>query len=161
MAVIGGYLTLDPKYYAIILGIVLVFAALKILNIIRVKIPKSHKSNLLFGLLTGAGIGLISGLVGIGGGILLSPVLLIYFTDVKTSAGITSLFVWINSLAGLSGLYISSQLTLEPDLIWWIIAVTVGGITGSFIGSHILPAATVKKILGFVLIVAGLKLMFL
>jgi uncharacterized protein len=78
-AFIGGFVTLDNTIYKIILGIVLVFAALRLFGIFNFKEKEEVKINLPFALIIGFAIGLLSGMLGIGGGIILSPILLFFY----------------------------------------------------------------------------------
>ena len=77
----------------------------------------------------GALLGLVSGVIGIGGGILLSPLLLLFrWADAKTTAATSALFILVNSLAGLAGLW-SNGATLDPRMLTWVGVALVGGVT--------------------------------
>ena len=132
---IGGYLRINDDIYDTLLSITLVFAAWKLYT------TKSRDSEELFSnpppiyvaLIVGALIGLLSGLIGVGGGIFLSPIIILFgWSDPKTTAGIAAIFIWVNSAAGLIGSSISGQNVIEFDvLIPFAIAVLIGGYFGS------------------------------
>ena len=115
-ALIGGYLRVNDDIYDTLLSITLVFAAWKLYT------TKSGESEELFSsppkvhiaLIVGAAIGLLSGIIGVGGGIFLSPLILIFgWGDPKTTAGVAALFIWVNSAAGLVGSSVSGQLVID------------------------------------------------
>lgn len=158
-AYLGGAITLPGEYYRPLVGLVLLYAAVRLLLgkpkavDVPVKPPR-----LLIGLATGAGIGLLAGLTGTGGGIFLSPLLLMMgWAQVKPTSGVSAAFVLVNSIAGLLGLLaVKPQL---PDAIpLWAVAAGLGGIVGSYFGSRRLQTTVLRKLLAVVLIVAGLKL---
>ena len=107
----------------------------------------------------GGGIGLLSGIVGVGGGIFLSPVLMLKkWATPKGAAATAALFVWVNSLAGLSGAALSNQLVVDLEvLLPFAGAVLVGGFVGSRYGAEIAPQQMVRKLLVIVLIVAAAR----
>lgn len=103
-------------------------------------------------------IGLVSGMVGIGGGILLSPVLLLgRWSTIKETAALSAPFIFVNSLAGLSGLFLSDKLSVFPEPFWLIAAMT-GGLLGAWSGSRKLPVPALRWVLVVVLSVAAGKL---
>lgn len=163
-AMIGGYLKVDHGVYDTLLSITLVFAAWRLMTIknkdsekIFVQPPPRHISALI-----GLIIGLLSGVVGVGGGIFLSPIILLFgWGDAKTTAGVAAAFVWLNSAAGLAGNAISGQLVLDGGvLLPFAVAVSVGGFFGSKIGSDVLSQQTVRRLLVSVLLLAALKRVF-
>jgi hypothetical protein len=106
----------------------------------------------------GAVLGLFSGMIGIGGGIILSPVLILFhWANVKESAAASALFIFLNSLSGLFGLA-TGGFSLEPRIIVWIIIGIAGGIAGSWLGSFRLKSEKLKFMLAAVLLVASIKL---
>jgi uncharacterized membrane protein YfcA len=109
---------------------------------------------------TGAAIGLISGMIGVGGGIILSPLMLAFgWAGMKQTALTSAIFIFVNSLAGIAGLY-SKGFTLGSDMYIWLIVAFAGGLIGSRMGSRTLSSDELKKMLAVVLIIAGLKLIF-
>ena len=106
----------------------------------------------------GALIGLLSGLVGVGGGIFLTPILLLMnWSETKTAAGVSAMFILVNSISGLLGNY--SQLIELPSNVWmWVVAAVIGGVIGSTLGAKRFDSLTLRRVLAFVLVFAGVKL---
>ena len=112
-------------------------------------------------LVIGALLGFFSGMIGIGGGIILSPVLiLLHWANVKESAAASALFIFLNSLSGLSAL-VSGGFKFDSHIIAWIIIGIIGGISGSYIGSFRLKPDKLKLLLASVLFMASIKLFIL
>ena len=111
---------------------------------------------------TGGAIGFASGVVGIGGGVLLSPILLLKgWATPKNVAATAALFVWVNSLASLGGVVLSDQLVLDVEtLVPFVVAVLIGGFVGSRYGAEIAPQLIVRRLLGVVLLLASAKRLF-
>jgi uncharacterized membrane protein YfcA len=106
----------------------------------------------------GAGLGFLSGLTGVGGGIFLSPLMLLNrWAEPRTISGVAAPFILVNSIAGLAGVF-AHQVTLPPALPWWMGAALLGGIIGSEIGSRRLDRANILRVLALVLVVAGFKM---
>lgn len=98
----------------------------------------------------GAGIGLLSGLTGTGGGIFLSPLLLFMgWSETKQSSGVSAAFILVNSIAGIVGL-MTKPTTFPVMLPYWAVAAVLGGLIGSEFGS--------RRLLAVVLVIAGAKL---
>ena len=160
-ALIGGYLRVNDDIYDTLLSITLVFAAWKLYK------TKSSESEELFSnpppthiaLIVGAIIGLLSGIIGVGGGIFLSPIILLFgWSDPKTTAGIAAVFIWVNSAAGLIGSSISGQNVIEIEvLVPFAIAVLIGGYVGSKFGSEKFSQKTVRNTLVSVMLIAAIK----
>ena len=111
-------------------------------------------------LVIGAVIGLLSGVVGVGGGIFLTPVLLLmHWSETKTAAGNSALFIFVNSAAGLAGNY--AQVSILPSAAWfWIFAAVAGGAIGSLLGATKFDSLTLRRVLAAVLLFASVKLIF-
>ncbi len=106
MAFVGGMIELPTTTYKIILGLVLLFAAFRLAWKFASDDKEVRKPNIAVALLIGAVIGLLSGLIGVGGGIFLTPVLLLMnWSETKTAAGVSALFIFVNSASGLAGNY--------------------------------------------------------
>ncbi len=161
-AYVGGLLHLPGELYRIILGAFLLFAFLKVSGLAGTKAKRPARMPVWAGILTGLLIGFFSGLIGIGGGIILSPLLIIFaWADMKTTAGISAAFIFVNSAAGLAGLFHSGQLHLGHELPVWIALVLAGGLAGSLLGSRVMSEKSVRRALALVLAMASFKLLFL
>ena len=159
-AFIGGFVTLDNTIYKIILGLVLVFAALRLFGIFNFKEKEAVKIHLPFALAIGFAIGLLSGMLGIGGGIILSPILLFLgWASVKESAAISSLFIFVNSFAGMLGFFLGGK-TIPMESFYLVPIAVVGGVLGGFYGSGYFSNKTLKMVLGAVILMASIKLIF-
>lgn len=158
-AFIGGSVQLPFDVYRVILGLVLLFAAFRLAwNFSPDKEIAAPK--IWIALIVGAFIGLLSGLVGVGGGIFLTPVLLLMnWTEAKTAAGISAAFILANSISGLLGNYAQVS-QLPPNVIFWIVAAVLGGIIGSTLGSRYFNTLTLRRVLAVVLVMAAVKLIF-
>ena len=123
--------------------------------------PKQLRpSHTLLSLLIGSAIGFLSGLIGIGGGILLSPiVLLLHWADQKQTAAISALFIFVNSCSGLAGQLLKG-VEFSTDMYLYVAVAFAGGITGAYFGAMQLPQRGLKNILALVLLLAAYKLLF-
>ncbi|MBS1797065.1 MAG: sulfite exporter TauE/SafE family protein [Acidobacteria bacterium] len=159
MAFVGGMIHLPTTVYKIILGITLMLAAARLaLNLHSENEPQAPP--LWVCLLIGAILGLVSGLVGVGGGIFLTPILLLMnWTETKKAAGISALFILVNSISGLLGNY-AQVLQLPAAVYFWIAAAVIGGIIGATLGSYRFNSLTLRRVLAAGLLVAGAKLIF-
>ncbi len=115
----------------------------------------------------GGVIGLLSGMLGIGGGILLSPVLLLLrWADLKQAAAMSALFIFVNSAAGLLGLVTYNgngfglkNFQLPAHIYTWLACALAGGMLGAYIGSKKLDARLLRYALALVLTIAAAKLL--
>jgi len=163
MAFVGGYITISPMYFKLVAGLFLVISSLML--IIRAYYKPSQRPTaqmpFVYGLIGGSLIGLISGLIGVGGGIFLSPIIIMAnWTTVKNASGVAALFILFNSLAGLAGHLIALN-TLDHYIFYWIIAVVIGGLLGSFLGTVKLNNKIIITCLFLVLLSAGLKFLLI
>jgi uncharacterized membrane protein YfcA len=159
MAFLGGRIELPGELYRPLVGAVLLFAAWRFL-LVPEQAPERAVSApaLPLAAAAGAGIGLLAGLTGTGGGIFLSPlVLLLGWETPKRAAGVSALFIVANSLAGLAG-NITAVRALPPELPYWAAAVALGALVGTWLGLKRLPRRRLLQALGAVLAVAGGKL---
>lgn len=158
-AFLGGMITLPTTVYKTLLGLVLLFAAFRLAWSFSTNVePAAPK--LWVALICGAAMGLLSGLVGVGGGIFLTPLLLLMnWFETKTAAGVSALFILVNSASGLLGNYHQVRV-LPADVIFWIGAAVAGGIIGSLLGSRKFDSLMLRRVLATVLLFAAAKLIF-
>lgn len=159
-AFIGGTITVEPLLYKKILGFLLLFA------IARIFWKRTHKHHELKtvkftqALILGLMVGFFSGLIGIGGGIILTPIiLLLHWGNMKEAAAVSALFIWVNSFSGLLGQF-SSGVTLLPVAGIMVLISVLGGLAGSYLGSRKWNNRILEYCLGVVLISASMKLLF-
>lgn len=158
MAFIGGLVTIPTTYYKIILGVMLLFAVIRILGIGTKDNQFIKPVNKLTALILGGGIGLISGLIGIGGGILLSPVLIfLKWGNLKEIAAVSAFFILVNSLSGLLGMQFSG-IVWNAQMPQMIAVAFVGGALGAYYGAVKFNYLVVRNVLALVLLVASVKL---
>lgn len=157
MAFLGGMWTLDNKWYKIILGLILFIPIVKFLGFFP-KMQFQMKQNLLLLIILGLVIGLLSGLLGIGGGIILSPILILLgWCTVKQTAAVSAIFIFVNSLAGLFGKSFAT-LQFSENIVQILIFTLFGGIFGGFFGAKKFKIQWIQYTLAIVLIIACFKL---
>jgi uncharacterized membrane protein YfcA len=158
-AFLGGYLNLPTRVFQVVVGIVLLVSAAQFLIHPPVEgEPQPPARPLAVGV--GAGLGLLSGLTGTGGGIFLTPLLIfLRWARTRSASAISALFILLNSLAGLLGNF-SATRTFPKFGISLLVAAAIGGLIGSHFGSRRLAPAVIKRLLAVVLVIAGLKLIF-
>lgn len=160
LAFIGGRIEINASVYKKILAILLIFAILKMLHVFGKESNTIKQIKLWQGLIVGGLIGFFSGLIGIGGGIILSPVILLFhWGKMKEAAAVSALFIWANSASGLIG-QLSSGVTLETGSFIFVAIALVGGILGGYFGSKKINNKHLRYILAFVLAIACTKLFF-
>lgn len=158
-AFIGGLIVVDAKLYKIILGILLLFSVVR-LGGFKFKDDDIRKyQSLVLSLIIGGIIGLLSGVIGIGGGIILSPViLLLHWGNMKQTAAVSALFILVNSISGIAGV-ITKGFHFSPDMAFMIVIAFTGGLLGSYLGAMKVGSSLLKKILAVVLLMASVKLL--
>jgi len=157
LAFLGGYLNLPTHIFKIVIGVVLLFSAVRFLmpQIAPESVTEPSKPVAIG---VGAGLGLLSGLTGTGGGIFLTPLLLLMrWATVKNAAAVSAVFILLNSISGLLGNF-SATKNIPAFILPLGIAVVVGGAMGSYLGSRKLAPLMIKRLLAIVLIIAGFKL---
>ena len=161
-AFMGGAIALPGETYRPLVGAVLLFAAWRFgATAARASEEFAPRPPLPAAVASGAAIGLLAGLTGTGGGIFLTPLLIgAGWAGTRFAAGTSALFILANSIAGLAG-NIGSVGQLPSATPLWLGVVAVGGAIGSELGSRRMPALWVRRALAAVLLVAGLKLIFL
>lgn len=159
-AFLGGFIEVDATIYKKVLAVLLVFAILKMLNVFGKENGVIKDVKIWQGLVVGGVIGFFSGLVGIGGGIILTPIiLLLHWGKMKEAATVSALFIWVNSVAALSG-QISSGVQLSSDAFILVGIALVGGFLGSYYGSRKFKNGLLRYLLAIVLLIASVKLFF-
>ena len=157
-AFLGGYLTLPDAGFKMLVGIVLLYSAVRLVIQGSNEQP-AREPPLGASLAAGAGIGLLSGLTGTGGGILLTPLLLLMgWARPKGAAAVSALFILLNSASGLLGNF-SSTKSLPAFIVPLLVAAGAGGAIGSYLGSRSFDTTTIKRLLAAVLLIAGSKLL--
>lgn len=167
-AFIGGLIQLEPTIYKIALGVILLFSAYRLfMHLPAGGNEKTSSLPLFAALVCGSVIGLLSGVIGVGGGIFLSPILLLMgWATARQTAGISAGFILVNSLAGLAGIFAASiqDATTLPfsnvSIIIFAAAVVMGGLVGSSIGSKKLGHISLRRVLAVVLVLAAVKMFF-
>jgi uncharacterized protein len=159
LAFVGGYVTLPTRGFKMLVGVVLLFSAIRFWwNPRETEATQMPKESL--SIAVGGGLGLLSGLTGTGGGIFLTPVLLLKrWATTKVAAGVSALFILCNSLSGLLG-NISSTRELPVFALPLAASALAGGALGSYFGSQRFAPAAIKRLLAVVLTIAGYKLLF-
>ncbi len=162
-AYLGGTIDLPAQYYKILLGLVLLFAAFRLAwkfgKKDKSEEAKAKKHPIWLALIIGSVIGITSGLIGVGGGIFLTPILFLTdWTEARKAAGISAMFVLVNSISGLLGNY-QNAVNLPSNVWIWIIIAIIGGIIGSTLGSKYFNSIALRRTLAVVLVVAGVKLL--
>jgi len=161
-AFLGGFLKIDGAIYDTLLSITLVYAAVRILSNTDVEFVEVTNPQRKEAYTYGAGIGFVSGIIGVGGGIFLSPILLLKrWATPKSAAATAAMFIWVNSAAGLFGAAASNQLIIEPStLLPFLFSVLIGGLIGSRYGALYANQKTVQYLLVCVLLLASGKRIF-
>jgi hypothetical protein len=156
MAYLGGSLKVSKELFYWVLLISLVVVALRIYfwQDITFKLDLSRSRKIALSLFTGSILGLVSGIVGIGGGIYLVPLIIIFGLGTgKEAAACGAIFIWLNSLSGLISRFQYNSIDLL-NYIPLIVAVLAGGTLGSYMGSFKFSPKVMEKVLGAVIIVA-------
>jgi len=159
MAFVGGYTNLPAHTFKVLVGVVLLASAA--LFLFRpANDTVNREPNRFVAILSGGGLGLLAGLTGTGGGIFLTPLLLLMrWARTKTVAATSALFILLNSTAGLAG-NVSSTKNPPSFALVLVGAAVVGGAAGSYFGSWRFNHVVIKRLLAVVLTIAGIKLIF-
>jgi uncharacterized membrane protein YfcA len=160
-AFVGGAISLPGEVYRPLVGGTLIFAAFRF-GVTASQAGEEFPPRLpvVLGVLSGAVIGLLAGLTGTGGGIFLTPLMIAAgWAGTRFAAGTSAIFILANSISGLAG-NLGAVGNVPSAIPVWLGAVAVGGAIGSELGSRRLPAPWVRRALALVLLIAGLKLIF-
>jgi uncharacterized protein len=160
-AFVGGAIRLPSHYYKTAVGAVLLFAAVRLVySTIKKRTFETKQLPIWAALIAGGAIGFFAGLTGVGGGIFLSPLLLLmHWADMRQTAAVSVAFILANSIAGLAGNLASVQF-LPPQIPIWAIAAALGGFIGSELGSRRVAPTSLRYVLAAVLVIAGCKMFF-
>jgi uncharacterized membrane protein YfcA len=157
-AFLGGRLNLPTHVFKIVVGVVLLYSAARFFVRPPAE-PEPREPSRPLSLGVGAGLGLLSGLTGTGGGIFLTPLMiLMHWARTKTASAVSALFILVNSMAGLLG-NLSATREFPKFALPLVAAALVGGGVGSYLGSRRFPIKLIKRLLAIVLTIAGLKLL--
>jgi uncharacterized membrane protein YfcA len=161
LAFLGGAMRLPYHYYKAVVGAVLLFAAVRLIYSAKKGAEVETKPfPAAAAFMAGGGIGFLAGLTGVGGGIFLSPLLLLAnWATVRQTAAVSVAFILVNSIAGLAG-NIASVRHLPPEIPLLAIAAATGGVLGSYFGSRRAAPIVLRYLLALVLVVAGCKMIF-
>jgi uncharacterized protein len=160
MAFLGGRIAIQDPVYKTILGIFLIIPICRFLFFKNTDPKEMKPANFYLLLIIGAGIGFLSGMIGIGGGIILSPILLLLkWTNQKQTAAISALFIFVNSVAGLAGQY-TRGIQFNTEMLGFVAIAFAGGLCGAYMGSIKFPQTVLKNLLAVVLMIAAWKLLW-
>lgn len=158
LAFLGGMVHIEDTLYKRILGALLLFPVFRFFFFKSPEDSELKDPNIYLSLFFGGIIGLLSGMIGIGGGILLSPVLiLLKWTNQKQTAAISAAFIFVNSIAGLAGMF-TTEISFTNDMWMYIIFAFTGGLLGAYLASKKLNQNGLKYVLAVVLLMASYKL---
>ncbi len=159
MAWIGARITIDPLLYKRILAVCLLLAAARLFGLFGKADDRRSSLSIVPAMAIGAVLGLASGIIGIGGGILLSPLLLVFrWADARETAAVSALFIFVNSLAGLMSAMSNGE-RVSSDVLVWVLAAVLGGLVGGHLGARRIPELRLRQLLAVVLALASVKLM--
>lgn len=161
LAFLGGTIVLPATFYKVLVGAALLLAAIQLWR----TASRGREGELAVprvpAIVVGGLVGLLAGLTGTGGGVFLTPLLLLLgWSPARPAAGLSAGFILANSLAGLAG-NVSAVGVIPSALALWIPAVVVGALLGTELGVRRFSPATLRRALALVLVVAGIKLIVL
>lgn len=159
-AFIGGSIDLPGALYRPLVAAVLLAGAWRLFTSRTSAAEEATRGGVPWGpgVLAGAGIGLLAGLSGTGGGIFLTPLLVLAgWTRTRDAAGLSGAFILVNSISGLGGLVLGG-VGLPSSLPLWMAAVVAGGLLGSWLGAARFTIFQLRRVLAGVLVIAAAKL---
>lgn len=161
LAFVGGAIVLPATFYKVLVGAMLLVGAVQLWRTAARQADSALAVPRLPAIAIGAAVGLLAGLTGTGGGIFLTPLLLfLAWSPARTAAGLSAGFILCNSLAGLAG-NLAGVGFVPPALALWVPVVALGALAGTELGVRRFSPTALRRALALVLIVAGLKLIFL
>ena len=160
LAYLGGTIHIDADIYKKILALLLLIPVSRFIFFPNIAVTDLKASDPYLSLVIGGTIGFLSGLIGFGGGIILSPILLLLkWTDQKQTAAISALFIFVNSLSGLAGQF-SKGISFSKGMYFYVAIAIAGGCCGAYLGALKFKQSILKNILAAVLLLASVKLFF-
>ena len=160
-AYIGGAITLPGTAYKVLVGVVLLYAGWQLWWSAKLgeELRQTRALRIPLAMVIGGVLGVLSGLTGVGGGIFLSPLLLLFgWAGTKQTSATSAPFILVNSIAGLAAGLVKSPAP-PPDYAWWLMAVVlVGGWAGAEYGSKRFANPIIRRVLAVVLAIAGGKM---
>jgi len=163
LAFVGGAITLPGHAYKVLVGVVLIYAAWQLWRSAKAgeEMREVRQPPVALAMVVGAILGLLSGLTGVGGGIFLSPLLLIAgWAGTKQTSAVAAPFILVNSIAGLAAGFTMKSATLPPQIWMLALAVLAGGWLGAEYGSRRFTNPFIRRMLAIVLALAGAKMLF-
>jgi uncharacterized membrane protein YfcA len=161
LAYVGGAITLPGQAYKVLVGVVLVYAAWQLWRSGRAgeEMREVREPPLAAAMAIGGAMGLLAGLTGVGGGIFLSPLLLMLgWAGTKQTSAVAAPFILVNSVAGLAAVFVSTGFALPGYVAFLAPAVLAGGWLGAGYGSRRFANPLVRRVLAVVLAAAGAKM---
>ena len=157
LAFVGGLIKIDAEAYRLLVGVMLLLAAVRMLMINKAA-ESIQQPTMIAVLLVGAILGFSAGLTGIGGGVFLSPILLIFgWCSIRQSTAVAAGFILLNSIGGLGG-YIVSDQSWPMGAGWLVIAALAGCLFGGELAAYRASSLTLQKLLAAVLAIAAVKM---
>ena len=157
LAFVGGLIKIDAEAYRLLVGVMLLLAAVRMLMINKAA-ESIQQPTMIAVLLVGAILGFSAGLTGIGGGVFLSPILLIFgWCSIRQSTAVAAGFILLNSIGGLAG-YIVSDQSWPIGAGWLVIAALAGCLFGGELAAYRASSLTLQKLLAAVLAIAAVKM---
>ena len=158
-AYLGAYLPIIDWLFDSLLSFTLLWAAWRLMMSVKNESEVLNPPSTSVSLATGAGLGFLSGLVGVGGGIFLSPLLILKrWASAKQTAAVSAFFILVNSVAGIAGALMSDQAKIDGDLlIQFAAAVLIGGFLGTRLGANHASDQMIRRLLVVVLVVAAVR----
>ena len=158
-AFVGGLISIDASLFKHILAILLIIPVVKLIGLSPSRANIEKPLHIYIALMIGLLIGFISGIIGIGGGIILSPVILLMnWAKMKQTAAVSSLFILVNSIAGLAGIF-TNPFHFESEMTLLVLLALAGGLTGAYLGAMKFNIPFLRKLLAVGLLIASIKLM--
>jgi uncharacterized membrane protein YfcA len=162
-SLLGGALQLPPAIYQPVVGVLLLLGAVQMVRSVKSTASSDQSAPqeppFVPALAIGGLIGLVSGVTGVGGGIFLAPVVLMLgWTETRQAAAVSAMFNLLNSSAALAGVW-ATMPALPSQLPVWLVAVGIGGVIGSWLGTRFLQPPILRIVLAVLLLTAGLRLM--